>query len=86
MLCFVVSTMCRYGLSSFLKTPHPRPLHPRPSGIKFPISDAFPTPSPEDTKRYSREGCRLNDGFARKDELVRRFSETVEARSSGSKV
>jgi hypothetical protein len=40
--------------------------------------DAFPAPSPEETKRYSREGCRLNDGFASKAELLRRFGETNE--------
>ena len=37
--------------------------------------NAFPAPSHEDTKRYSSEGTRLNDGFPKKEELLKRFAD-----------
>jgi len=37
--------------------------------------NAFPTPSAEETKRYSGEGAKLNEGFAKKDELLKRFAD-----------
>jgi hypothetical protein len=36
---------------------------------------AFPSPSQDDTKRYSGEGARLDDGFPGKDELLQRFAD-----------